>query len=236
MTLKYNFYTDIGDRNVNEDSLIATEKNGAYLFAVADGLGGEGGGDVASQTVIRELKVAFENANFELDKAILQANLSVLETQKAMRRKMKSTCAAVFVNFASNKTVIASVGDSRVYLFKNGEIMCQTRDHSAATVAVATGEISPEEIRGYKDRNILTRALGMDDELKVQMLSFENTKYDHILICSDGFWEFVTEAEMTSALNASKSLEDWLERMRFIHKQKADLNCDNNTAIIAEIT
>lgn len=231
MTLKFDCYTAVGGRKVNEDLLLAEKRGGSYLLAAADGLGGEGGGDIASQTVVRELKKAFMQDGFALDKAMLQANLAVLDEQKKSSRKMKSTCAAVLVE--SDKTTVANIGDSRVYLFRDGSIVFQTRDHSAAQVAVSTGEITPDQIRGHEDRNILTRALGVDDELKVDINVFPNSAYDHILICSDGFWEYVMETDMISMLNSSRSLEKWLRKMRETHDKNAPLKCDNNTAIVA---
>lgn len=230
MRLKYDYYTAVGGREINEDSLLAEEKNNAYLFAVADGLGGEGNGDIASQTVVGELKTKFAQDDFSLYEAILQANLSILDIQKATRRKMKSTCAAVLIE--NDKITVANVGDSRVYLFRGGEIVFQTRDHSKAQAAAAMGEITPEQIRDYAERNILTRALGVDDEIKVDINVFLNNEYDHILICSDGFWEYVTESEMTKALNSSGSLKRQFHKMRLIHDKKAPPKCDNNTVII----
>lgn len=231
MTLKFDHYTAVGGREVNEDSLLAVKNNGVYLLAAADGLGGEGNGDIASQIVVRELKSAFMKDGFSLHTAIQQANMAILREQKATGKKMKSTCAAALIG--SDKTIVANVGDSRTYLFLDGKIVFQTRDHSAAQVAVAMGEITPEQIRVYEDRSILTRALGVDEELKIDVRVFENDEYDHILICSDGFWEYVTEAEMLRTLDPRRSLEKWLQKMRVIHDKKAPLKCDNNTAIAA---
>lgn len=230
MRLKYNHYTAVGGREINEDSLFAEEKNNAYLFAVADGLGGEGNGDIASQAVVGELQAKFAQNNFSLCDAILQANLSILDIQKATKRKMKSTCAAVLIE--NDKTTVANVGDSRVYLFRGGEIVFQTRDHSKAQVAAVMGEITPEQIRDYKERNILTRALGVDEDVKVDINEFLNNEYDNILICSDGLWEYVLESEMTTALNSFGSLKRRLHKIRQLHDKKAPAKCDNNTAIV----
>lgn len=230
MRIKYNCYTAVGGRELNEDSLLAEEKDNAYLFAVADGLGGEGNGDIASQAAVAELKTRFAQDNFSLCDAILQANLSILDIQKSKRRKMKSTCAAVLIE--NDKTTVANVGDSRVYLFRGGVIVFQTRDHSKAQVAAAMGEITPEQIRDYEERNILTRALGVDDEIKVDINEFLNNEYDNILICSDGFWEYVLESEMTTALNSFGSLKRRFHKMRRLHDKKAPAKCDNNTAIV----
>lgn len=229
MNIQYDYYSSVGGRAINEDSVLAAERNGSYLFAVADGLGGEGNGDIASQTVVRELEKSFMQDCFSLQESILQANLIILEKQKATRRKMKSTCAAVLVE--QDKTTVANVGDSRTYLFFNSEIVFQSKDHSVSQMAVYMGEITPSQIRDYKDRSILTRTLGVDEELKIDISVFDNRKFDRILICSDGFWEFVTEDEMLQSLNLGNQPRKWLSTMQSVHDRKATPEFDNNSAI-----
>lgn len=229
MNILYDSYSSIGGRKVNEDSFLAVNNNETFLFAVADGLGGEGNGDIASQIAIRELKNSFTHDKVSLQDSITWANLKILNKQKEMHKKMKSTCASVLVE--RDKTTIANVGDSRTYLFFNDRIVYQSKDHSVSQVAVALGEITPDQIREYEDRSILTRTLGVSDELKIDIDIFDNKKFESILICSDGFWEFVTEEEMLDTLRSSEMPQEWLNKMRQIHDEKAPSDCDNNTAI-----
>ncbi len=233
MNINYICYTDVGGRDNNEDSVLAVNVGESYLFVVADGLGGHECGEVASGILVRELEAQFRASpeKFDLEQAIKNGNNCILAEQARTGKKMKTTAAAVYIN--RQRTVVANVGDSRSYLFKNGAIVFQSFDHSVAQMAVQSGEIKASEIRSYPDKNILTRALGSAAELKVDIYNIENGFYDAVLIGSDGFWEYVLEDDMCRLLNQDGTLNDWLGRMREIKRMNAPANCDNNTAVAA---
>ena len=138
----YGFYTDIGGRGNNEDSLLAIESGGAYLFAVADGLGGHEAGEVASRILVDELRRAFMKTpySFDLEQSVKRANALILSEQDRTGKMMKTTVSAAYV--FGGRTYVANVGDSRVYLFDEGNIVFTSVDHSVAQMAVHAGEIT----------------------------------------------------------------------------------------------
>lgn len=224
------FYSDVGGRSNNEDAYLAKKISNGYLFIVADGLGGHGDGEMASYLAVNSIKEYMVNNESEnVIDAVCFANDVVLDKQTKRSSKMKTTIALAYVT--KDKTLIAHVGDSRVYAFKDNKVVHQTADHSASQLAVSVGEIRPEEIRNHEDRNVLLRALGASDNIKVELLEIQNSKYDALLLCSDGFWEYVLEGEMESELSNSKAADKWLYKLRTIQLSRAPEGCDNNTAI-----
>ncbi len=195
--IRGSLFTDPGGREVNEDScLLLHEKGRGCLALVADGLGGHGGGKEASQkakTIIEEGFLREEiNDPGEFNIWFQKANQEVLSMQTP-EKEMKTTLVVLIIK---NKTAMwAHIGDSRLYHFKDGVLLEQTFDHSVSQMAVLRGEITQEEIRGHVDRNRLLRALGREDTIQIdtsEIVPMENE--DHaFLLCSDGFWEYVTE-------------------------------------------
>ena len=224
------FYSDLGGRANNEDAYLAKKLSDGYVFVVADGLGGHDDGEMASTVAVNSLKeFMVRNENKNISEAVSFANRAVLEQQEKLFSKMKTTIALAYVT--DKKTVIAHVGDSRVYAFKNGKIVHQTIDHSASQLAVSAGEIRPEEIRHHSDRNVLLRALGAGESVKVELTEISSVDFDALLLCSDGFWEYVLEEEMEAELCKSKAADKWLYKLRAIQLSRAPQKCDNNTAI-----
>ena len=229
--MRYTGYSDVGGRANNEDASLIAENEGAYLFAVADGLGGVEAGEVASEIVITTLKQLFlgNTSMFDLTNTIGIANESILDCQESRNKKMKTTIAAVLVQ--NGLVSCAHVGDSRIYLFNDQGILYQSPDHSVSQMAVYLGEITASGIRSHYDRNKLTRALGVESELKIEYCQFARQDVAAALICSDGFWEYVYEEEMVSLLTLSGSPERWLSEMRKLLELRVRGDNDNNTAV-----
>lgn len=232
--MKYEFdsYSDIGSRENNEDSLCAEREKDSYLFVVADGLGGHDCGEIASGIAIEEIKRQFKDnpTSFSLSDAICDANRLIIEKQKESDLKMKTTVVAIHIS--GQKLIVANVGDSRAYLFSEGSILYQTVDHSASQMAVNIGEITSDQIRNHEDRNILTRALGVSETVKVDIEEFDRDNIERMILCSDGFWEYVLEDEMCETAKSSKNPDVWLFKMREKHAQRVCKGNDNNTAIV----
>lgn len=110
--------------------------------------------------------------------------------------------------------------------------MYQSVDHSASQMAVSIGEITADQIRNHEDRNVLTRALGVSENIKVDVVSVPCSQVDAMILCTDGFWEYVYEEDMLKTLSSSKNPDVWLYKMREILCKNIPLNNDNNTAII----
>lgn len=203
-----------GGRSYNEDS-VRFESNGpSFAGIVADGLGGHGGGEIASSLVAETLAGGFMAETSTQPEAIHKlfekANQEVVSKQTATLQ-MKSTAVGLFCD--DNGLTCAHVGDSRLYRFTNGMITFQTKDHSVSQMAVLSGEIPPSQIRFHEDRNKVLRALGSDASVKPDIISWPRQTTDTFLLCTDGFWEYVLEEEMEIDLAKSKTPDEWLRFM-----------------------
>lgn len=224
-------YTNIGGRAQNEDTVRqAAPLPDRLCMVVADGLGGHGGGEIASAAAADTICGGW---NGQVDTDVLldlvqAAHRNVLSLQ-TRQCAMKSTVVALAVE--NGKAAWAHAGDSRLYHFLNGAWVFQTRDHSASQIAVTLGEITVDQIRFHEDRNRVFRALGQDGDLKVDTREEPLTPGRHaFLLCTDGFWEYVLESEMEEDLRAASDPEDWLARMRSRLTARVPSNNDNNTA------
>lgn len=234
MRLSYNALTATGSREVNEDGYAVARHNDSYCFVLADGLGGHGNGDKASKCAVEAVSEMFElNGYFSsfFRDSFNKAQREILRLQDELKTDMKTTLIALIIS--KNRCFLAHVGDSRIYCFRDNTIIYQTKDHSVPQQLALMGSIQENDIRNHPDRNRLLKVLGNRDE----QIEPEIAKPVHIrgelrfLLCSDGFWEPVTEEDMTVSLARSSSPEDWLKDMgELIHRKEAK-NQDNYTAI-----
>lgn len=229
-------YSDIGGRRCNEDHVRQCTFGGCLCVVLADGLGGHGGGDRASETVCSTVCDGFQAriSPAELTELLQAAHRRVCAMQTA-QCSMKST--AVVLTAGNGRAAWAHVGDSRLYHFLNGRLVFQTRDHSASQIAVMLGDITPEQIRFHEDRSRVLRALGQEGTLNVEAREEELPAGWHAyLLCSDGFWEYVLEAEMEEDLACASDPEDWLARMRKRLDARVAADNDNHTAAAVWLT
>ena len=199
-------------RTVNQDSSLVAEP----LFAVADGMGGHAAGDVASQVAIEALRLNAEPTAEGLVHAIRVANRAVWEksvAEPSMRGMGTTMCAVVLVpsdgtaaaDPATDTIVVANVGDSRVYLFHNSELEQITEDHSLVEDLVREGRLTSEEARTHPQRNVVTRVLGIEEDVEVDSWQIVPYAGDRFLLCSDGLFNEVDEAQIAGVL---RRLED----------------------------
>lgn len=238
--LTYAVFSDKGDRSYNEDSTYAVATENEGCFALADGLGGQGKGDVASKFVVEEVKKKYDQKRKKcLEKFITdmvsecQRDLMEVKGQEDITEDMMTTLVVLLVD--DNQVSWGHVGDSRLYHFSDGKIVERTKDHSVCQVLAATGEIDESEIRHHPDRNRLLRAVGMHDQMgilnSVQTIEKKENRHQ-FLICSDGFWEYIDEKYMEKTLKRAKTPEDWLRKMtRIVKKNGRNKNMDNYSAI-----
>lgn len=231
MTFIHDSYTAVGGRKNNEDALIISQRDPALLYVVADGLGGHDSGELASEIAVNEIKEIFDSdpKSFDPISAIQSANAKILQEQINTGLKMKTTIVLAYIN--NDQIVFAHVGDSRAYAFKDKSIMYQSVDHSASQMAVSIGEITADQIRNHEDRNVLTRALGVSENIKVDVVSVPCSQVDAMILCTDGFWEYVYEEDMLKTLSSSKNPDVWLYKMREVLCKNISVGNDNNTAI-----
>lgn len=235
----YSILSKAGSRNINEDSAMALEGDSGQLFIVADGLGGHGFGDKASQLTVHTFARMYAAEKTGIAEAFLppmfeeaQKQLLMLQTEMRCRDSMKSTASVAAVT--PGHIVTAHIGDSRIYLFSRWRVLFRTLDHSVPQLLVQMGKIREKDIRHHPDRNRLVHALGVEsDELHYEIHPYPHAeKVRGMLLCSDGFWEYIDERHMLSTLRTSSSSQEWLEKMEKIVLENAkDAKMDNYSAI-----
>ena len=228
MKFDISYFSSNGGRCENEDSLCIKEYYNGLLAIVADGLGGCQNGKEASLTAVNVISSTAENHWNEPD--ILMRSITAANSELRQLDDQLTTVAALNINGSS--VCAAHIGDSRIYQFRGQEIIYQSMDHSVSQMAVLSGEITPDQIRGHIDRNKLIRALGMSDQVAPYIKELSLYSGDSFLICSDGFWELITEEEMVSALSVAQTANDWLGEMRKAIDNKFTSNTDNSSAIV----
>jgi serine/threonine protein phosphatase PrpC len=205
-----------GGREYNEDSVRYLERDGVCAVVVSDGLGGHGGGQIASAIAAECITQTFlEDPIIDSDyikQLFEKANSRVIDEQSAAL-KMKSTGVALLID--DGTAIWGHVGDSRLYHFTDGHLVSQTFDHSVSQVAVFSGEITLDQIRHHDDRNRVLRAFGGEDHIKPEISQPHSLEsgFHAFLLCTDGFWEYVLETEMELDLADSDTPYDWLQAM-----------------------
>lgn len=226
-------FTAVGGKKVNEDSVRISAREEEVVAVLADGLGSHGGGDIASATCADILVAELGACDSENDNAMLtglfkKANQAVIAKQ-TMHTEMKSTC--VTLHLVSNRCMFMHAGDSRGYIFRDGKVLFQTFDHSIPQMDVLRGNITPEQIRFHPNRNKILRALGIDGIDSEITRNNDIRPGDAFLLCSDGFWEYVTEPEMCIDLAKSGSAESWMNLMLSRIGHRIEPDNDNLSAI-----
>ncbi len=217
-------------RSRNEDSFYCGDD--LNLYVVADGMGGHRGGDVASKLAVEEIARVVRKwgsddekeitgveglhpeTDSKLELALKRANRKIWEESNSNPeyRGMGTTATAVFIT--DTEATIAHVGDSRAYLVRNSEIRQITEDHSWVNEQVKAGFITNEEARTHRLKNLITRSLGHEADVKVDVLRLKIEKGDLFLLCSDGLTNLINDDEMRDtvvSLDPDKALKKMVE-------------------------
>ena len=228
--------TDTGlVRSVNQDLAVETSN----LFAVADGMGGHAGGEVASRLAVDALGAAFgrKPTGFGLSEAVTEANAVVWSHSQDNPdlRGMGTTLTAVALVNEDGRDVLAlvNVGDSRSYRFHDGEISQITTDHSLAEEMVRTGELTEAEAAVHPHRHILTRALGVAADVAVDLWRIQPVRGDRYLLCSDGLTNELSVdqiAEVLSSVSEPQRAADLL-----VHAARTHGGSDNITVVVVDV-
>ncbi|MBP3593854.1 MAG: serine/threonine-protein phosphatase [Lachnospiraceae bacterium] len=236
MGYKYATLSLPGTREINEDSIAVKESNGKLVLVVADGLGGHDKGEVASKIVaetIVEKGTLCEDNEEGLAETLREAQQCLLEKQKQENAVNAMKTTAVALSLTNDRAYLAYVGDSRGYAFlKNGKYI-RTIDHSVPQMLALAGDIREKDIRYHEDRSSLLRVFGSEWENDpIDFLEeIDVAKTKAFLLCSDGFWELITESQMKWCLRWSKTPDEWLEKMRrIVEKNGKGKEMDNYTA------
>lgn len=228
--------TDVGRlRSQNQDCALVADG----LVAVADGMGGHAGGDIAARTAVQVLAERFERqrSTAGLVGAAHEANRAILEQSERDRslRGMGTTlsAAAIVSDDDGEHLAVVHVGDSRVYLRSRTGFSQLTADHSLVEEMVRHGELSPEEAAIHPQRHILTRALGIDPGVEVDAWTLELQAGARLLLCSDGLTNEVSDADIATILDQNPDRD--AAAAALVARALEHGGSDNVTVVVADV-
>ena len=223
-------------RKVNEDSLMVRTERG--LWAVADGMGGHEAGDVASAKVADALKslpilYSLDELTEAAIAALVAVNRDLIHLARTVDSQRTIGSTVVGLAIADDEYRCFWAGDSRAYRLRGSRIERLSRDHSLVQDLVDAGMLSPEDAEAHPNANVVTRAVGVVEELKVDMVSGDSRPGDQFLLASDGLTRLVDDDEIAEELS-TKHLEDAAESL--IEMVLARGAPDNVSIVIIEVT
>jgi serine/threonine protein phosphatase PrpC len=225
-------------RPENEDSFLELKESG--IFAVADGVGGAQAGDVASQMAMEIIGEAFVNLASPADAeevmraAIERANEAIFQMSNELPQLSTMATTVVALHIHGNIATIGHVGDSRLYrIDANGTLFRETQDHSVVEEEVRAGRMTPEQAANHPSRNIISRALGAEPSVEVDLKTIMFEPNTTFLICSDGITRHITDEELNALLFSSHHPAEICRRMKEIcYERGAE---DNLTAVVVKV-
>jgi protein phosphatase len=236
MKLKWGASTDVGMvRQQNEDSFLAEET----LFVVADGMGGHNAGEVASALAVTTLKAGARlgiDTTEEFRELVQQANSAIYTASldDSTQSGMGTTVTALsIVEGEEPRVLVANVGDSRAYLWRSGALSRLSVDHSYVQELVNEGIITPEAARVHPRRNIVTRALGIDRSVMVDVFTHFVRTGDRIVLCSDGLVDEVADVEIARVLGQHTDPQETAEALVMVANTNGGR--DNTTVVVVDV-
>lgn len=238
--MKVSAKSDVGVvRQNNQDYCLAGEfSDGATWAVVCDGMGGANGGNVASETAARTISEKLNHGYHDamndnsmkhlIVSSIEAANATVFSRSRSDATLVGMGTTVVLAIIKNDSLYIAHVGDSRIYVITDQSINQLTVDHSVVQMMIARGEISADEAREHPQKNVITRALGIDDEVRIDYSQEIFNNGDIVLLCTDGLTNFVDDSTIFDICNTydSYSLADVL-----VDKANENGGGDNVTVI-----
>ena len=239
--------TDIGrKRDHNEDSFLVNEDLGLYV--VCDGMGGHAGGETASRLAVQTIERELLGARLRPDDPLSSAApLAETPMAAALREAVEGACAAVFRTSRANpelagmgttcisllirdqQAIVGHVGDSRADLVRDGEVHQLSEDHSLVNEQVRAGLLSEEEARHSRLKNIITRSVGFEEDVLVDVLGVETRAGDKFLLCSDGLANLVANDEIRDSL-LQNDLDEVPARLIALANERGG---DDNITVVA---
>ncbi len=229
-------------RKENQDALLTFLGEDFSLFVVCDGMGGHNSGKLASEISINTIKTFivsefgnYTDFNLLLNDALHEANSKVIKIANSNPENENMGSTAVVLLVVSNKAFIAHSGDSRLYLIRDNNIKQITKDHSVVQTLIDKGQITPEESKKHPSRNEITNVIGLENNFFADVLSqpILLKKNDKILLCSDGLYSLVPDAEILNVINKN----DFAKSVNIlIEKALESRGNDNIAAIIVKIS
>ena len=225
--------TDTGrQRRENEDSAYVR----APVFVVADGMGGAQAGEVASQIAIETFEQGLPDGGTpeqRLADRVRDANHRIYDRSRTEqgREGMGTTLTAAYLD--GSQLALAHVGDSRAYLFRDGQLTRLTQDHSLVDELVRQGKLTEEQAAEHPQRSIITRALGPEPEVEVDAFTYPVQAGDVLLLCSDGLTSMITEERIAEILRSAPTLEKAGNRL--IEEANEAGGRDNITVVLSRL-
>lgn len=225
-------------RPLNEDSYLADKERN--IFAVADGVGGAEAGEVASQTAVEVLDEAFRHqlagADIEdlMELAIQRANTSIHQMAQDHAKFSMMATTIVALHLKGNVATIGHVGDSRLYrLTPDGNLQRETEDHSVVEEEVRAGRMTPEQAANHPSKNVISRALGAEDGVEVDMKTMEVEEGTEFLLCTDGITRHISDNEIRQLMVIHDDLESVCDQLKArCYERGAE---DNLTVVIVRV-
>ncbi len=217
-------------RDNNEDYAFGRDN----ILIVADGMGGHNAGEIASREAVEtasEILLGKETDNVKdlIGESISEANKKVFSMATEEKSGMGTTMdICLYKNGVLN---IGHVGDSRVYVIRDKEAKCLTKDHSYVEMLVQKGEITKEEAQNYPMKNMITRAVGVAENCEVDFYELKIEKGDKILLCTDGLTNMVTDSEIAYIISREENPERAASKL--VKKANDAGGLDNITCIVA---
>lgn len=229
----------LGNRAANEDHIGVAESNNAILLVLADGMGGYRGGQLASKTLVNNILSQFKGANFPLQdpkiylkELIANAHLAVIRAGNEQHPPIqpRTTCVVCLIQEAC--AWWAHVGDSRLYLYRQGELITRTTDHSQIEELHRRGTISRQEMEKHPQRHLVTRCIGFQELPPIPTISDKMPleKNDLLLLCSDGLWAPLNEKMITEALFKAP-LAEAVDKLAYEAESRSYPEADNISLI-----
>lgn len=233
----------LGNRKTNQDRLSSIEMEGGVMLVLGDGLGGTKGGELASQmlidTVSNELErhpLPIAHPESFLEALILQSHYAIQEMGKEQTPPIEPGTTAVLCLIQQGMVWWAHAGDSRCYLFRNGLPLYRTKDHSYVEHLYQQGQLSMENRDGHPMRNLVTQCIGLS-HISPEVTVSKGTALvegDILLLCSDGFWEPLDDAQM-GAIIEQGSLNQSISTLAERAEQTSYPKSDNTSALAMKI-
>lgn len=240
MELKISVLSEPGGRAVNEDAYGFWTGNNTCFCVLSDGVGGHHGGDIASRLAVRAVLEWLRQTPVcsaeSISVALQAANNAIVDEQRRSPScsRMRATILVLAIDTGQASAIWGHIGDTRLYCFRRQRIISQTRDHSVLQSMVDAGYLQAKDLRDSPQRNALLAALGDTETFEpcIASSTLPLQDGDIFLLCTDGLWEYVDEAEMEQALATAASPEAWLRQLEHKVLERGRPGQDNYSALV----
>ncbi|MHC9532569.1 Stp1/IreP family PP2C-type Ser/Thr phosphatase [Dellaglioa sp. BT-FLS60] len=238
--MKVAYQTDVGSvRKNNEDYVgVFHNRSGISFVMVADGIGGNLGGDVASEMAVSHMGFRFEETNFSepshaikwIAKEVEMENKKIIEKSNQYKDLSGMGTTIVCAVFFEDKFIVANIGDSRGYLLRKQQLYQLTEDHSLVNELIKRGELSVEDAKNYPQKNMITRSLGISSEADADIAVNDSEPGDLLLLCTDGLTKMISDEVIKEVLENSRTVEEKCAELIRLANKAGGL--DNVTALL----